>query len=347
MSGLAVFAVASSLLGAAAFSFLFLGAAFDSRSADASKRRQHAVDAFASVLFAEDPSALDRVRVRRSVERDTLVEVISSLPVHLGHDGRDRLATVLGTPRTIRTFKRLARSRKWSKRVDAARLSGLMGSSNDRSRLLSDRHWAVRVVAVAALSPEQVGEHADEVAALLLDPDSAVRIAAAEVLPSGGIHVTMPLSAVLAHTGADRRAALVAAGRITDRLLLGALARHARCDHTQNRVLAAAAIARQSPVEAEPILLELLGDFEPLVRATAAEGLGRIGSSRVFTPLRDLLSDESWPVRRAAEQGLRAAGSAGGILIRQHRRRRPELLVSNDPQPAVPLPVGRAERVPQ
>jgi hypothetical protein len=345
MSGFAVFAVAFSLLGAAAFSYLILGAAFDARFEDATRRRQRAVDAFASVLFAEDTSALDSVRVRRSVERDTLVEVVSGLPVHFGSDGRERLAKVLRTPRTIRTFNRLAKSSRWSRRVDAARLSGLMGSSEDRSRLLSDRHWAVRVVAVASLSPEQVGEHADEVATLLLDPDSAVRIAAADALPSGGIHVTMPLSTVLGQTGRDRRAALVAAGRITDRLLLGSLSRHARSDHTQNRVLAAEAIARQSPLEAEPILLGLLDDAEPIVRATAAEGLGRIGSNQVFTPLRALLSDESWLVRRAAERALVAAGSAGGMLVRQHRWRRSELPVSNKPQLAVPLPVGRAERV--
>jgi HEAT repeat protein len=110
-------------------------------------------------------------------------------------------------------------------------------------------------------------------------------------------------------------------------------------------VLAAAALARQGPIEAEPHLLELLEDHEPIVRATAADGLGRLGSNRVFTPLRKLLSDESWLVRRAAERALLAAGSAGGILVRQHRRRRVELPASSDPRPAVPLPVGRAERV--
>ncbi len=200
-------------------------------------------------------------------------------------------------------------------------------------------------MAVAALAPEQVAEHADEVANLLLDRDPAVRIAAAETLPSGGVEVTLPLNTILEQTGADRAAALVAAARINDQYLLGALTRHASSDHTENRVLAASAIARQSPIEAEPILLGLLDDPEPTVRATAADGLGRIGSHHVFTPLRDLLSDESWLVRRAAEGGLQAAGSAGGMLVRQHRSRRSELPVSSGPQPIVPLPVGRGERV--
>lgn len=344
MSSGMVFAGACALVVATGLSYLILGAASDSRSEDAGRRRQHALDAFAAVLFAEDVSALSSFQVRSSTERDTLLEVVSSLPVHLGPDGRDRLATVVCTPRTMRTFNRLTRARRWSARVDAARLCGLMGSSEQRRQLLSDRHWAVRVVAVAALSSEQVAEHADDVAGLLLDPDPAVRMAAAETLPSGGADVTLPLTAILSQTGQDREAALVAACRITDRLLLGSLARHARSDHTENRVLAAAAIARQSPIEAEPILFGLLDDREPRVRATAADGLGRIGSNRVFTPLRALLYDESWLVRRAAEQGLLAAGSAGGLLVRQYRRRRAELPVSHGTRPAVPLPVGRAER---
>ncbi|MFW2383054.1 MAG: HEAT repeat domain-containing protein [Acidimicrobiales bacterium] len=345
MAAVVVFAGACALVVATALSYLILGAASDSRSADEGRRRQHAMDAFAAVLFAEDTSALASFQVRNSTARDALLEVVSSLPVHLGQDGRDRLAAVLCTPRTMRTFNRLVTARRWSARVDAARLCGLMGSSDQRCRLLSDRHWAVRVVAVAALSPEQVAEHADEVAGLLLDPDPAVRIAAAETLPSGGVDVTLPLNAILSQTGPDREAALVAACRITDRLLLGSLSRHARSDHTENRVLAAAAIARQSPIEAEPILFGLLDDREPRVRATAAEGLGRIGSNRVFTPLRAMLFDESWLVRRAAEQGLLAAGSAGGLLVRQHRRRRAELPVSHGPSPAVPLPIRREERV--
>ncbi len=107
MSGFVVFAAASALLAATALSYLILGAASDSRSEDVRRRRLQAIDALVSVLFAEDPSALDSWRVRRIIEGDMLVEVVSSLPVDLGRDGRDRLATVLCTPRSLRTFNRL------------------------------------------------------------------------------------------------------------------------------------------------------------------------------------------------------------------------------------------------
>ena len=77
--------------------------------------------------------------------------------------------------------------------------------------LLTDSHFAVRSVALAALSPEQVGEHADEVAAALLDPEPSVRAIAAGVLPTGGVACTKPLLAILEATSPDRRAALLAA----------------------------------------------------------------------------------------------------------------------------------------
>ena len=345
MSGAFVFLAALGLLVATALSYVILGAAADARTVDAEKRRQWAVNAFASVLFSEDLEVLSKFPVNRTVERDTLVDVVSTLPAQLGSDGRERLKAVLETPRTTRTFGRLARSWRWKKRVDAARLCGLMGSFENRQRLLTDDHWTVRVVAVAALSGGQVADHADVVANMLLDPEPAVRVAAADALPLGGIDVTLPLNAILEQTSRDRESALLAAGRLTDRLLIGALVRHARCDHLENRMLAAMALARQSPIEVESVLLELLGDREPEVRAIAADSLGRIGSHNVFRPLRAMLGDESWLVRQAVERSLVAAGPAGGMLVRQNRVRRPELPVTNPAGSTVPLPVRRTERV--
>lgn len=344
MSGVIVFAASVGLLVATAVSFLILGAAADSRVVDAQKRRQRAVDAFASVLFSEDSAHVTAFPVKRSVERDTLVEVVSTLPAQITSDARDRLRGVLQTPRTTRTFGSLARSWRWKKRVDAARLCGLMGTSEQRRGLLTDSHWPVRVVALAALSSDQVAEHADIVAEMLLDPEPAVRVTAADMLPLGGVDATLPLNAILEKTSVDRESALLAASRLTDRLLLGALIRHARCDHLENRVLATTALARQSPVEVEDVLLELLNDPEPDVRAIAAEGLGRIGSAKVLRPLRELLADESWVVRQAAERSLEAHGPAGGMLVRQNDTQRAELPVRNTDSPVVPLPVGRSER---
>ncbi|NNF55202.1 MAG: HEAT repeat domain-containing protein [Acidimicrobiales bacterium] len=346
MPGFLVFILSLSLLVIASLSYLILGAAADSRSQDSHRRRQIAIDAFATVLFAESDDVTKAFHVKERFERDTLIEVVSSLPIHMGDDGRKRLRSIIETPRTDRTFSRQVSARRWSRRVDAARLSGLIGSPADRAALLRDDHFAVRGVALAALSPQQVGEHADDVAAALLDPEPSVRAIAAGVLPSGGGACTMPLSAILAATSIDRRAALLAAAHITDRTLLGVLHLHARCDHPENRVLAANALAHQSPAEAESILLEMLRDPDSAVRVAAIAGLSRIGGVASLVPLRGLLDDPSWTVRTAAEKALTVIGPAGSMLLRQQNRKRAELPPSGSSGRAgIPAPVHRQLQV--
>lgn len=346
MSGFIVFLLASSLLLFAALSYLVLGAAADSRSHDAVRRRQNAIDAFATVLFAASDDVVEDFPVKERLERDTLIEVVSSLPVHMGDDGRQRLRAIIETPRTARSYSRRISARRWSRRVDAARLCGLIGSPADRTALLTDSHFAVRSVALAALSQEQVGEHADEVAAALLDPAPSVRAIAAGMLPVGGVACTTPLRTILDATSLDRRAALLAAAHITDRRLLGVLHLHARCDHAENRILAANALARQSPVEAESVLLEMLRDPDSAVRVAASAGLSRIGGVSSLVPLRELLDDPSWTVRSAAERALTVIGPAGSMLLRQQNRKRAELPPSGSSDRAgIPVPVHRQLQV--
>jgi len=344
MSGPLIFSICCGLFVAVSVSYVILGAAADARMADSRERRQRAVDAFATILFADDAAAVEGLSVSRGIERDTLVEVVATLPAELGADGRDRLRAILETPRSCRTFARLVSSRRWRQRADAARMCGLMGSESQRERLLNDSHWAVRMVALGALSPEQVANQADQVVDRLLDADPAVRRAASDVLPSGGVDVVLPLNTVLQESGPDRTAALLAAGRISDRMLIGALVRCSRSDHGEVRALSATALSRQSPVEVEAILCDLLTDSEADVRAAAALGLSTASSPCSLVALRRVLSDDSWRVRRAAEQSLRLRGPAGGMLVRQNEARRGELAQANPIPPAVPLPVGVKQR---
>ncbi len=342
MSGFIVFVFALSLLAVAALAYLVLGAAADSRSHDSVRRRQNAIDAFAAVLFAESDDVVKAFPVKDRLERDTLIEVVSSLPVHMGDDGRHRLRSIVETPKTARTYSRRVSARRWSRRVDAARLCGLIGSRADRIALLADPHFAVRCVALAALSPEQVGEHADEVAAALLDPEPSVRGIAAGVLPAGGASCARPLNVILDSTSLDRRAALLAAAHLTDRTLLGSLHLHAHSDHAENRILVANALAHQSPLEAEPILLEMSRDPDSRVRVAALAGLSRIGGVASLVPLRELLDDPSWTVRSAAERALTVIGPAGSMLLRQQNRKRAELPpTGSSDRAAIPAPAHR------
>lgn len=345
MTGWIVLGSAAGLLGAAILSYLVLGAAADARSADAARRRSKAIDTFTAVLFSDTPAELDALAVARAVERESLIDVVSGLGVDLGVDGRRQLQSALSTGRIQRLFRRLRRARRWTRRIEAARLCGLLGSGADRRRLLTDGHRAVRITALAALSPEQVGEEAGLVADALLDPDPDVRITAASVLPTGGSAVVASLVAVLEQTSADRDAALLAAARLTDRSLLDVLCRHAGSDHVANRVLAAQALGHQHPAEAEPVLVGLLDDDDPRVRVAAAEALGRMGHHESLVPLRGLLEDPEFTVRRAAERALLGLGPGGGLVLRQQHHRRAELDALNEVQDGgVPLPVSREAR---
>lgn len=343
-NGVVVLGSSAGLLGAAVVSYLVLGMAADARSADAARRRHQAIETFTAVLFDGGSARLEDLVVRHAVERETLVEIVSGLGVDLGADGREQLRSALATRRTERMFSRLCRARRWTRRIEAARLCGVVGTARQRRRLLTDRHRAVRITALASLSPDEVGVNADVVARALLDPDPDVRITAASVLPTGGSRAARPLEAVLDHTSADRDAALLAAGRLTDRSLLGVLYRHARADHVTNRVLAARALAQQNPVDAEPVLVTLLQDVDPRVRVAAAEGLGRMGHHGSLLPLRALLDDPQWIVRRAAERALEGLGPGGGLLLRQQSRRPAELEAPAGHRDGIPLPVGPEER---
>lgn len=344
MTGWIALGSAIGLYGAAVVSYLVLGAAADARSADATRRRAQAITSFTAVLFGDSTASADDLAVAHAVERESLIDVVSGLGVDLGADGRHQLQAALSTRRIQRMFRRLRRARRWTRRIEAARLCGLLGSAEDRRRLLADGHRAVRITALASLSPEQVGEHAGLVADALLDPDPDVRITAASVLPTGGSAVLAALVAVLEQTSVDRDAALLAAARLTDRSLMAAVCRHARSDHVTNRVLAAQALGHQNPADAEPALVALLDDDDPRVRLAAADALGRIGHHGSFVPLRSLLDDPEWTVRRAAERALLGLGPGGGLVLRQQTHRRAELDSVADVRNGVPLPVSREAR---
>jgi hypothetical protein len=344
MAGVVVFALAGMLLVATSGLFLFLGAVADVRSRRAEQRRQEAIESFVSVLFAEKGATGGSFSVSRRLERDALVEVVSTLPVNLGDDGRSRLRESLSSRMAGRTFRWRLHSWRFPTRLDSARMCGIIGSADDRRRLLADRHPAVRTVALAALFPDQVANLSDEVAAALLDPHPSVRITAAHALPAGGTAAARSLEAILEQTGLDRLTALIAAARLPDGRLLEALGRHAQSDHEESRVLAARAIANQNPLEAERVLLDMLHDEVPAVRSAAADGLARSGSHASLVPIRDMLSDPEWTVRVTAERALKSLGPAGGMLLRHDRAAMAEIdkLIADRP---VPLPAARQERL--
>ena len=65
------------------------------------------------------------------------------------------------------------------------------------------------------------------------------------------------------------------------------------------------------------VLVELLGDSTPEVRAAAARALGKLAHWPVAATLATLLRDRAWDVRREAGLALRALGAPGTLLLRR------------------------------
>jgi HEAT repeat protein len=65
------------------------------------------------------------------------------------------------------------------------------------------------------------------------------------------------------------------------------------------------------------VLMELLGDEDAGVRASAAEALGKLGHWPAAPSVARLLRDPAWRVRREAGLALRALGSPGQLLLRR------------------------------
>jgi hypothetical protein len=64
-----------------------------------------------------------------------------------------------------------------------------------------------------------------------------------------------------------------------------------------------------------PVLLELLRDRDPVLRAGAALSLGYIGAPEAFEPVAAALQDPNPPVRRDAERALAQLGWADGLRV--------------------------------
>jgi HEAT repeat protein len=64
------------------------------------------------------------------------------------------------------------------------------------------------------------------------------------------------------------------------------------------------------------VLLQMLSDGAPVVRAAAAQGLGRLGYWPAVQALRLALADSAWLVRQSAALALRSLGAPGLLLLR-------------------------------
>ncbi|HEY3287955.1 MAG TPA: HEAT repeat domain-containing protein [Gemmatimonadaceae bacterium] len=219
-----------------------------------------------------------------------------------------------------------AASRRWWRRLDAARALGIVGTPADVALLrplLADKHSAVRLAAAEAL-------------AAVADP-TLVRVAV-EQYPSQPLAVrlfttsTLRLVWELAESPlrellGDRRApgkhvaawlALAESLALPSlRTAITPLAAHA---DPEVRAAAARALRRYPHAESVETVMGLLDDPQDFVRAASAQALGALRATEAQARLERGLADSAWWVRFRCSLALALLGEPGRAALRRARQ---------------------------
>lgn len=234
---------------------------------------------------------------------------------------RAELAAALHDARWIRRAVASAGSRRWWRRIEAARAIALVGTAEDRDAvrdLFDDEQPAVAIAAVDCLprvaDAALVGTVLDRYAALpvmvrhylestlsemreLVEPVLVARLRA-DAPPDALAHWISLAGALMSHP------ALRAAGTLSA--------------HPSDEVRSAVADAlRRVPNDATMHTLSvLLRDESPIVRERAAASLGYLASPRALPMLQHSMRDSSWMVRRRSALALAQLGESGRLAVR-------------------------------
>ena len=272
---------------------------------------------------------------------ETSVRVVAEMLARLPADVALEQAIVISTSRAAATQRaefgaaihdapwvaailKRARSRRWWRRLDAARLLAIVGTPRDRAllhRLLEDSHPAVHGLAAASIS---VVADLDAVALLLErlpERSPVVRLYQFSMLRETWWLTTPALlerlvpDADVAHLETwINLAETIATADLLERVC--ALHRHPAAGV---RLAVARAVKRYFHPAAAEALLTLLSDDDWRVRAIAARSLGTLGDEHAVPPIARALRDKSWWVRFRAGLALAQLGERGRAALREVR----------------------------
>ncbi len=291
-------------------------------------------------------------RVRLAAARESITFVLDTSEVSTEEEGRRTRQAVsalekLPVPLQISIFKSLARnlsgqqkkkvsdlavrtgllavadrglqSRKWWKRLHAARLLTVLDvGAASLPRLMKDPNPHVRAQAVEWAGGHPKPEFVRTILSLLSDRAKICRFTAQNSLLKMG-HFAVPyLCQYLLQNPnpAFTNALEVALGLAEPRFLPAAL-RLCGDKSAPVRAMAARLIGQIGGKEGGAALAGSLRDAETEVRAEAARSLGKLGEWPSAPALAQALCDPAWDVRRAAGLALRSLGSPGILLLRQ------------------------------
>ena len=272
-------------------------------------------------------SAADVASVlRRLPERDALDQLTIHVAPKAAPEHVAQLARSLREDRWVRRILAQADSRWWWRRLDAARLLSVVGSSRDRGllrQLLGDRHAAVQAAASTCLT--RAGDHAliEHMLDTLHTRPPIVRVFQLRILRENWKNTVPLLLERLVPTApmAKLQVWIVLAESLGDSRCLAPLISF--CNHpvVEMRISATRAIRRYMHPDAEAVLRDMMRDSDWRVRAQAARGLGTIGAVEAIADLSQALGDRSWWVRFRSALALAQLGETGRRALRIARER--------------------------
>jgi len=271
-------------------------------------------------------TAAEFLRVLDGVRPDSVAAVIQRHGAQINGEAWESVVEQVRRSRWFGTeLGRRLRSRFWWRRLVGARMLAVLGGEKDLSvvrRLVSDKHPAVKVAAIAVLrrvcTPELLASVLDEAIAA----PSVVRHYFFDTLLTVGPALVPTLRQRLGMPRDDHEipALLRLAGEVGAPELLVAILPHARHPDMETRAAAARALGAYPHAQACDALVGLLSDHHWQVRARAASALGSIRALDARDVLTAALRDANWWVRLRAAVALRQLGPAGVSLLKTAER---------------------------
>ncbi len=268
------------------------------------------------LMLAEDKGEALAAALRL-LRRDVAVRQLRLIAAsQLAAEQRASLASIVRSDRWVEETLAEGVSRTWWKRMDAARLLGVVIGPGDAPllrRLLQDPHPAVMSAAAGAIAGNADHELIQTLVRGLSKCPSAVRQQQMRALRShSAAAVETVVEELQTEKSPDQICALVLLAEVLGTpQALAATVPFASHKEAEVRATVARALRKcftPGSVQAARMLLQ---DEDWRVRAAAARALGSLKDAEAIEPLRSALRDESWWVRFRSALALGALGGAG------------------------------------
>lgn len=258
-----------------------------------------------------------------ALRRDEQIEIFLEIAPAVSGDSLRAVRAVAEAAGLATHARAQLRSRRWERRLAAARLLSAIGVEITAEDLVLFHDHRAVVRAQAALWAVTSGDPRviDELVALLADPDGRCRFAAKDTLVRIGTRATAALSRLLrSEDQAAVTTALEVAAAVGHPDYVEPASQIARTGSPPQRALAASVLGACGEPSAVAVLRALLRDPEPPVRAAATVAIGELGDWPAAAAVAELLADPEWRVRRQAGLTLLRLSAPGVVLLRDAAR---------------------------